>query len=473
MTANNQNLCHLTIAQAGRLISARELSPVELTRAFLDRIEALEPVLHTYAAVLPGSAMAEARTAESEILQGRYRGPLHGIPVAHKDGYDVANVRTTAYPGGFSHPTPSRDSTAVARLRNAGAIHLGKVVMMGLSMAGPDTSLLEQARNPWDTGCIPGGSSSGSGVSVAAGLAMASMGEDTAGSIRGPASWCGIVGLKPTFGRVSRSGLAGLAWSLDHTGPMAWTVEDCALVLQTVAGQDPTDPASSHAPVPDYTATLRRGAQGLTVGVPRHYIEDPALNVDSETLAAFNKALSALESLGARVEEVTIPSLEYASVATVVIWLAETFGYHRENLRTRPEQLDSYGDAIRTMSYLGAFLSQDYVRAQQARKVVRKEFVETFQKVDLLAMPTSPRPAPAFDSFDIRELLGHMIDQNFMGPFNLVGTPALSINCGFSQRGLPIGLQLVGRPFAEPTIFQLAHAYERYAGWYTLRPTVS
>src|SRR5919198_6552650 len=312
MTETQTELCYLTIREAGRLLQSRKLSPAELTRAFLNRIEQLDAALQSYITVLSDRAMSEARRAEAEILRGDYRGPLHGIPIALKDLYDTQGIRTTASSRVMANRIPHEDATTTARLTAAGAILLGKLAMHEFALGGPDpTCGFPLARNPWNLAHIPGGSSSGSGTAVAAGACMGLLGSRTGGSIRGPAAYCSMVGLKPTYGRVSRYGVVPLSWTLDHCGPMTWTVEDTALMLQAIAGHDPKDPTCSRAPVPDYAAALVEDIKGLTVGVPRHFFWSDDPRIDRETLAVVETALQTLEALGARVVEVTIPTLQY------------------------------------------------------------------------------------------------------------------------------------------------------------------
>ena len=379
----------MTIREASRLIKSRKLSPVELTRAFLERIEAIDPQLKSYVTLTPDTALAEARIAEDEVLSGNYLGHLHGIPIALKDLYDTKGVRTTAQSKVLAHRVPAEDATATVRLREAGSILLGKLAMHEFAWGGPQTSLFDQARNPWNLDYITGGSSTGSGAAVAAGLCMGSLGSDTGGSIRGPAAMCGIVGLKPTYGRVSRYGVIPLSWSLDHCGPMTWTVEDTALILQVIAGRDPKDHTSSYASVPDYAAALQEDVKGLAIGVPRHFFFATSNGANQETVDAVNKALAGLEELGARIEEVDIPSLEYAGIATIVISLSEAFAYHKKNLQSQPQK---FGEIVRTTFYVGGLLTAaDYIQAQRARSRIKREFAQVLQKVDLLAMPTRPK----------------------------------------------------------------------------------
>ena len=460
-----KELYYLSIGEASSLIRSRQLSPVELTQAFLDRIESVDERLKSYVTLLRDSALAEASVAEAEVQSGQWRGPLHGIPIALKDLYDTNGVRTTAQSKVLEHRVPVEDATVVTRLREAGAVLLGKLAMHEFALGGPPTSLFEQARNPWNLDYITGGSSSGSGAAVAAGLCMGSLGSDTGGSIRGPASLCGIVGLKPTYGRVSRHGVTPLSWSLDHCGPMTWTVEDAALMLQVIAGYDAKDPTTSRTAVPNYSASLSEDVKGLTIGVPRHHFFDKESGADTETLSVVDKALGALEGMGARLVEVTLPSLEYAWIANMTIMLSEAFAYHRENLRSQP---DHFGQIVRMRFYLGGLFSAgDYVQAQRVRSRVKREFAETLRDVDVLATPTSFRPAATFKEFDTVALI---MTPSFTAPFNQAGLPAISVPCGFNSAGLPIGLQIAGRPFDEPTVLRVAKAYEQHARWSDTRP---
>ena len=463
-----QELHYLTIREAADLISSGRLSPVELTQAFLDRIKQTEGRLHSYITILEEQALEEARAAESEIRQGAYRGPLHGIPLAHKDLYDTAGIRTTAGSRVYADRIPTEDSTVIARFREAGAILLGKLSMYEFALGGPDpTTQFALARNPWNLEHIPGGSSSGSGSAVAAGQCMGALGSCTGGSIRGPASYCGVVGLKATYGRVSRAGVVTLSWSQDHCGPLTWTVEDSALMLQAIAGHDPKDPASSTEPTPDYSYAIREDISGLVVGLPRHFFFDPRPGVDPEVQSIVETAVKELESLGARVEEVTIPSLEYVRSANSVIMLSEAYSFHADNLRNRP---GDYGENARARFRVGGlFSAYDYLQATKIRQTAKKEFAQALEKVDVLASPTMTQPAAPFQSYDPATTAR---DPSFTAPYNLTGLPAVSVPCGFTQKGLPVGLQIAGRPFAEPDILRVAHTYERQAGWHKRRPPV-
>ena len=462
-------LHYLTIGEASRLLRDGKLSPVELTRAFLDRIDTLDGTLECYITVLRDAAMSEARQAEAEILRGEYRGPMHGIPIALKDLYDTEGVLTTASSKVMADRVPSEDATTTARLRASGAVLLGKLAMHEFALGGPDPSNgFPLARNPWNLDHIPGGSSSGSGAGIAAGLCMGTLGSCTGGSIRGPASYCGIAGIKATYGRVSRYGVVPLSWTLDHCGPMTWTVEDSAIMLQVIAGHDPKDPTTSRAPVPDYTTALTEDIRGLKVGVPRRFFfaDDPRINKD--TLSAVDDALKSLEDMGAHVEEVSVPMLEHAGAAQPVIMLSEAFAYHQNNLRSNPEL---FGEMVRARFRTGGlFASSDYAQAQRVRNVLKREFAQALREVDVIASPTMSNPAPRFDEMDA---MTTSRVPSFTGPYNLTGMPAISVPCGFTPDGLPVGLQIAGKPFDEPTVFHVAYAYEQRSRLFETRPPMS
>ena len=468
MTATPTELCYMTIAQAAPLLRDGQLSPVELTRAFLERIEAIDGRLNSYVTLLPERALAQARAAEAEILRGDYRGPLHGIPIGLKDLYDTAGILTTAMSRVTPDRVPTEDATTVARLNQAGTILLGKLAMHEFALGGPDfTSLFPPARNPWNLAHIPGGSSSGSGAAVAAGLCMGALGSDTGGSIRGPASMCGIVGIKPTYGRVSNFGVVPLSWSQDHCGPMTWTVADNALMLQALAGHDPKDPTTSTAPVPDYSAALRDGIAGMTIGVPRRYFFEAGPDVAPETLAAIEGALEVMAELGATVRDVDLPHVEQSRAANQTIMMGEAFAYHEHNLKTRRED---YGAMVRDRFLLGGMLTiSDYVQAQRVRSLIKREMADALREVDVLVTPTSPKPAAALEGYSGGATL---TGPSFTGPFNASGIPAISTPGGFSSDGLPIGLQIAGKPFDEATVLRVAYAYEQAARWFERRPEV-
>jgi aspartyl-tRNA(Asn)/glutamyl-tRNA(Gln) amidotransferase subunit A len=461
MTIGEKPLYHLTIHEAQQLIQSRQLSPVELTGAFLKRIESVDGRLHAYLKLMADRALAEAHVAEAEILKGEYKGPLHGIPVAVKDQLDLQGA--PALIRGSKSPFAA-DATAAQRLRQAGAVLLGKLVMSSLPIDTP------QPRNPWNTDHVTGGSSTGAGAAVAAGLCMGALGEDTAGSIRNPASLCGIVGLKATYGRVSRSGLAPLSWSLDHCGPMTWVVEDAAHMLQAIAGYDPKDPTSIDAPVPDYAAALKQDIKGMAIGVPRDYIELCRSRTHPEILTTVDQAISDLESLGARIEEVKLPILKLATIANGVIYYNEHFAAHKHEAKSA---IKNAATSRRARTYLGLLTgAADYIQAQRIRSRVKREFGEVFRKVDLLALPCQPAPAPRFEEVDPLDTLYKHLAPDYHGPFNLAGLPVISIPCGFTRNHLPIALQLAGKAFDEPSVLHAAFAYQQHARWYERRPPI-
>ena len=466
----SKSLFYLTIREAGRLIHTGDLSPVELTRSYLDRIDDIDGTTRAYITVVPDIALADARKAEAEIASGKYKGVLHGIPMALKDVYDTEGVRTTAGSRVMHDRIPKEDANAAARLKAAGVIMMGKLATYEFAMGFTDPKFgFPVPRNPWNQAHITGGSSTGSGAAVAAGLCMGSLGSDTSGSIRAPASHCGIVGLKPTYGRVSRQGLVPVSWTLDHCGPMARTVEDAALILQAIAGHDPRDPTTSTVPVPDYTAALREDIRGLRVGVPRHYFfaEDPL--IDRASLSVVERALNTLEDLGARVEEVTVPTLKYASAAVAPIMFGEAFTYHRQNLAGRPQQM---GAMLKIWTRSGAlFTAADYVQAQRVRKVLKRQFAQVLQQVDVIASPTMVSTAPLLEGYDQTRAI-RSGGPSFTAPHNLTGMPAISVPCGFDSSGLPVGLQIAGRPFDEATVLRVAHAYQLSARWSERRPPI-
>jgi aspartyl-tRNA(Asn)/glutamyl-tRNA(Gln) amidotransferase subunit A len=459
----SEAIAYATIRELGARYRARELSPVEVTRALLARIEKLDPVLHAFVTLTADRALADARAAEEALRRGDAR-PLLGIPVAHKDIYLTRGIRTTGGSALLADWVPDEDATCVRRWQEAGTILLGKLIThefaLGIQFPG---HRFPPARNPWNRDHIPGGSSSGSGAALAAGLVSGATGSDTGGSIRGPAAFCGLVGLKPTYGRSSRAGVLTLSWTLDHTGPLARTVEDCAYLMQPLAGHDPADPASSHAPVPDYVAALGRDARGLRIGVPRNYFFE---GIDPEVERAFEEAMDTLRRLGAEVRDVEIPGLARTH-SFLLIMLAEAYAYHAGDLGAHPEL---YGDVLRERLQAGALVSgAEYVQAQRIRAEICAETAEVLRAVDVLATPTTPRPATPF-------ALAHDPEFGFprsnMPPFNITGSPTLALPCGFSAAGLPLSLQLAGRPFEETTVLRVGHAYEQATTWHTRRPPV-
>ena len=464
--ATSGALHYLTIGAAAPLLAAGELSPVTLTQAYLDRIAAVDGRLDSYVTLTAERALSQARQVAAEIAAGRYRGPMHGIPIALKDLYDTAGIRTTAMSRVTPDRVPDEDATIVAKLDAAGAILLGKLAMHEFALGGPDfTSLFPPARNPWNTAHMPGGSSSGSGAAVAAGLCMGALGSDTGGSIRGPAALCGIAGIKPTFGRVSNYGVVPLSWSQDHCGPMTWTVEDCAIMLQAIAGYDPKDPTTVDVPVPDYLASLYDGVRGLTVGVPREYFYEAAPGVDPQVIAAAERGLETLSELGAEIRDVDIPHIRYAQTANQVIMMSEAYSYHEANLKTRRQD---YGELVRQRFLLGGLLSaSDYNQALRMRRLIKDEMAAALGEADVLVTPTYAAPAPKIEGYAGATTL---TQPSFTGPFNLSGLPAVSTPSGLSDEGLPMGIQVVGRPFDEAIALRVAYAYEQAARFIDRRP---
>ena len=459
----SDEIAYATIGELGARYRKRDLSPVEVTQALLARIEKLDPILHAFVTLTADSALAEARSAEEALRRGDAR-PLLGIPVAHKDIYLTRGVRTTGGSALLADWIPDEDATCVQRWRAAGTVQLGKLIThefaFGLQFPG---HRFPPAKNPWNLDHIPGGSSSGSGAALAAGLVTGATGSDTGGSIRGPAAFCGIVGLKPTYGRSSRAGVLTLSWTLDHTGPMARTVQDCAFLLQPLAGYDPVDPASSRAPVDDYVAPLGRDIRGLKIGVPRAYFLE---EVDAEVARAFEEALETLRRLGAEVRDVQIPSLRGAH-SFLLILMAEAYAYHESDIREHPEL---YGDVLRERILAGALVTaSEYTQAQRIRAEICRETAEVLKTVDVLASPTALKPATPFaQAFDPE----FAFPKSNMAPFNLTGLPTLALPCGFSASGLPVSFQLSGRPFEEATVLRAGHAYEQATTWHTRRPPV-
>jgi aspartyl-tRNA(Asn)/glutamyl-tRNA(Gln) amidotransferase subunit A len=458
------DLHFLTIAQASALIRARKLSPVELTRAFLERVKILDANLNSHLLLLEEEAMEAAQTAEAEIAAGNWRGPLHGIPIGLKDIYNTAGIRTTGHSALFQDHVPTEDAFTVSLLKQAGAVITSKLATWEFAIGGTSFDLpWPPARNPWDTRLDPSGSSSGSAVAVAAGLCMGAMGSDTGGSIRGPAAWCGIAGHKPTYGLLSRRGILPLSFSLDHAGPMCWTSEDCALMLQVLARHDPEDSTSASVAVPDFTAGLGQTLSGLRVGVPRHFFEVD-LVTDPETIVALAVSVAALRDLGAIVGDVKLaPFGTYSDVGSLIA-RSESYAVHQHWLRTTPELYGAFG-RHRLMS--GAFIAAaDYVNAQRERARLIAEMAEVMQSVDLLIFPTARCPARPIGE----DSMASGFQPFFNRAFNVTGGPALSICNGFSQSGLPLALQIAGRPFEDALVLQVGHALERALGTRSRRP---
>ncbi len=457
-----------TIAEAARLIAAKQLSPVELTRACLDRIRALDPTLHAFIRVTEDRAMRDARAAEARLMAGEARGPLDGIPIGHKDIYGTAGIATTGHSKLLEDFVPDADCTVAAKWRAAGTVMLGKLATHEFALGGPSFDLpWPPARNPWHPDHFTAGSSSGTGAAVASGMILGGTGSDTGGSIRGPAALCGIAGIKPTYGLCSRVGVLPLAYTLDHTGPLAWTVEDCALLLQAMAGHDPADPASANRPVADFTADLAKGVKGLRIGVVRHFFEtdNPA---SPATRAGIDDALDFFRKQGAEVREVTLsPLADYHAVCFLLI-IVEAYALHRPWLETR---FDDYGELFRDRLALATQVSgPDYVQALRRRRVLCLEMQAAMADFDILVTAAQAGEAPRIDTLP----KWIMLDKpNLTSPFNVTGYPAISVCTGYGEGGLPIAMQLIAKPFQEPTLFQAAHAYETATKWRARRPALA
>ena len=455
-----------------RMIATKEVSPVEVVRAHLARIERLDGTLHAYITVCGDAALDAARAAEAALAAGQPVGPLHGVPIALKDLVDTRGVRTTGGSRILADRVPDADATVVTRLTGAGAIVLGKLNMHEFAY-GPEglNEHYGQTRNPWDAGIarIPGGSSSGSGAAVAAGLAPAALGSDTGGSIRIPASLCGITGLKPTYGRVSRAGVLPLAWSMDHVGPMARTAADCALVLGAMAGYDPADPTTSVLPVPDFSVALGRDVKGVRIGLLRGPFADGLV---PELREAIDVAARQLQDLGAIIDEVTLAQVAQVPAATFAVVAAEAFAYHAVWMRTRAKD---YQPDVRERLFVSAFVSgAHYVRAQQIRALVRADVDDALARRDVLLAPTTPIAATPLGQAET-SIAGAPANVRacllrFTRPFNFSGHPACSVPCGATGDGLPLGMQIVGRPFDEVTVLRVADAWQRATDWHTRRP---
>jgi aspartyl-tRNA(Asn)/glutamyl-tRNA(Gln) amidotransferase subunit A len=465
-TTNISELNVLSITDAAEQIRSHRLSPVELVRAVLDRIEAVDSRVHAYVTVLADAAMVEARQAEQTIQSGEYCGPLHGIPIAVKDLYDTAGVRTTSSSRVRAEYVPSRNAAAVERLRAAGAVVVGKTVTHEFAYG----VVSSPTRNPWNLEHIPGGSSGGSAAALAACECLGALGTDTGGSIRIPASATGVSGIKPTYGRVSKFGVMPLSWSLDHAGPLARNVADLAIMLACLAGRDARDPTSAREPVGDYLSDLNAGLRGLRIGVPSNYFFDAC---DPEVESDVRAAAALLADHGAEVREVTVPDIDLAPVAEFAIVIPEASAIHQRALRRQPAD---YGDDIRPLLEVGEFyLATHYLKAQRVRALIRNGLRRTFDGLDALLTPTLPHPAARHDQAGLPGPNG--VEEPVINayvrtccPFNLSGQPALSVPCGFTQAGLPVGLQIVGRPFDEAIVLRIGQAYQSMTDWHTRKP---
>ena len=454
-----------TIAEASAQLASKAISPVELTQACLDRVAAFDGTLHAFVLTTPERAMSNARAAEARIMQGGRLGPLDGIPIGHKDIYGTAGIRTTAHSRLLEHNVPTADATTVAKLAAAGTVMMGKLATHEFAMGGPSFDLpWPPARNPWNPEHLTGGSSSGTGAAVPAGLVLGGTGSDTGGSIRGPATLSGLSGIKPTYGLCSRAGVQPLSFTLDHTGPMAWTAQDCALLLQSMAGHDPADPASANRPVPDFSADLGGDLKGLRIGVIRHFHEVDA-PASEPTVQALDAGVEVLARLGAEIRDVTVSPLQDYAAPGWIILLVEAFAVHEPWLKT---DYNRYGALLREKLAIGGLLTgSDYVQALRRRRILCAEMAAAMADLDMVITAVQPgeaaliHEAPRWGMFE---------RPSYTIPFNVTGQPAISVCTGFGPAGLPLGMQIVGKPFAEPMLFRTAHAYETATAWRQTRP---
>jgi aspartyl-tRNA(Asn)/glutamyl-tRNA(Gln) amidotransferase subunit A len=456
----------LSAADLSELIRKKDVSPVEATEAYLDRIDGLDFKFNAYLTVCRKEALEAAREAEQAIARGDYIGPMHGIPVAVKDQIWSKGVRTTVGSRFMADFFPEEDATALANLKKAGAILLGKTNLTEFALSG--SQRYSPNRNPWDLDRFTGGSSAGSGSATAAFLCATSLGEDTGGSIRRPAAWCGLAGLRPSWGRVSRYGVAPGSWSMDQVGPISRTVEDAAMTLGAIAGYDHKDPYSRDVPVPDYRRALDGDLTGFRIGAIKELIHSEI--VEPEVRDAVIKSGSVLGELGATVEEVSLPLTIHGGTISAVLINVEAAMTYRDWIR---EQLDGFGHANQIGLLTGSVMpAQAYYKVQKLRELVRQEVLGALQKYDVLILPTSKGCAPILDddpAITSKEMAAKL-PPVMTRPFNLAGAPALSVNCGFNSQGLPIGLQIGGRPFDEETVLKVGHAYEKHTAWHTMKP---
>ncbi|MBI4209035.1 MAG: Asp-tRNA(Asn)/Glu-tRNA(Gln) amidotransferase subunit GatA [Deltaproteobacteria bacterium] len=484
-------LHELSLNQASELLQKREVSSVELTQAILDRIEKVESKIHAYITLTRESAMEEARAADLRLQKGDRVTPLTGVPIAVKDIFCTRGVLTTCGSKILENFKPPYDATVVARLKEAGSVTLGKTNMDEFAMGSSnETSHYGIVHNPWDLEKIPGGSSGGSAAAVAAGQCFGALGTDTGGSIRQPASLCGIVGIKPTYGRVSRYGMIAFASSLDQGGPLGREVQDCALMLQVMVGHDPKDSTSVPMPVPNYLEHIQKGVKSLRVGVPQEYFVE---GINPEVEKAVRKAIQTLKELGAEIIEVSLPHTSYATAVYYIIAPSEAssnlarydgveYGFRSSGAKNllemyRKTRSLGFGEEVKRRIMIGTYaLSSGYYdayyrKAQQVRTLIRRDFDRAFEKCDLIVTPTSPTPA-----FGIGEKASDPIQMYLSDIFtiscNLAGLPGISVPCGFNTQGLPLGLQLLGRPFDEERLFQVAHAFEQVTDWHKKRPEI-
>ncbi len=471
---DKSQLPFLSATELGSLIKSREVSPVEATEAYLERIPQIDGKLNSYITVTPDRALADAKKAEQEIVSGKYRGPMHGVPIAVKDQVYTKGILTTGGSTILKDFVPDEDATVISNLNDAGAVLLGKLNMSEFAMGDAFEHPYGRPHNPWDLSRNAGTSSSGSGAATAAFLCATSLGEDTGGSIRGPASFCGLVGIRPSWGRVSRHGVLGASWSMDQVGPISRTVSDCAITLAAIAGHDPKDGHTWDVPVPDYLASLSGGIQSLKIGVITERVQGPS--VDPQVRDLVVKAIAQLGELGAVVSEIEIPLIAQSAAISTAVTYGDVSGVHREGIDNHLKEYD-YNLQLRLLT--GAILpAQAHQKAVRLRHMLRQQILDALEKVDVLVMPTSSIPAsplPEKAGVESKEAFLEMLGgrRSFTAPFNLASVPALSINCGFTVDDLPVGLQIAGKPFDESMVFRVAYAYEQATDWNTRRPPVS
>ena len=467
VNVNVKEICFLDIPSIGKMYRQKTLSPVELTKMVFDRIHQYDSKLNAFITLLENSALQQARQAEAEFARGNDRGPLTGIPISLKDIIDLVNVKTTAAARILKDNVAAESAFVTKRLVDAGAIIIGKCNLLEFAYGNvhPDFG---KCNNAWDPDRTSGGSSSGSAKSVAAGMGFGSLGTDTGGSIRIPASYCGIVGFKPTYGRVSRRGVHPLSWSLDHVGTLSRTVEDTAILLQIIAGYDPMDPGSANESLPDYKKALTGDVSGLRLGVVEQHLDgckDLRPGVADKTW----EAIKILEKAGMKVQKINIKNLEYADTALLVAIFPEATVIHQDRLRERPQD---FAEMTRQQLEMGALLpAVDYVRVQQYRSRLLNQYLQVFKDVDVLISPTvfweAPKEDPAIGGDE------GAAEARRTAPYNLTGLPAISVPCGFGVEGMPLGLQVIGPPMQEEVVLKVAHAYEQRCEWYKQHPLMT
>jgi aspartyl-tRNA(Asn)/glutamyl-tRNA(Gln) amidotransferase subunit A len=474
-TQHKPDVSHPGLSEASQLIRSKKVSPVELTAECLKRIERLNPRLNAFITITADPALAEARQAETEIQHGHWRGPLHGIPIALKDLIDTAGVPTTAASGLFKDRVPTEDAEIVRRLKAAGAVFLGKLNLHEFAYGGSSAiSYFAPVHNPWNLDYSPGGSSGGSAAAVAAELCYAAIGSDTGGSIRQPAAYCGIVGLKPTYGRVSTRGVIPLSWSLDHLGPMTRTVKDAPFMLQVIAGYDARDVTTTDTPVADYAATIAAATSSLRLGIPRDYFYEA---LHPEIQSAMESAISVLKTLTRTQRDITplAPDRSYSSVMDpcFTILRAEAYAYHKEYVSKSPELYDA--QTLRRIQAGAEITAPAYIQARHQLEQARRSVSQVFESIDLLITPTTCVPPSSLaDLADPKTLRDkELVMLRNTRPFNALGLPTISVPCGFTNDGLPIGLQITGPSGAEAVVLRLAYAYEQATEWHKQRPNLS